>query len=157
MIVIKKIVIIGIIAAVLIITSIAVCLHPYISLISEISPHNADKNQLVLQFNKHKDDFQRTANYLKENQDNIYIERTSSMKYVSHNGNEQIKITDSKVTDDIKYILFRLSFETIEETDNNIYFIRKTGLSSLQAIVYSKDGNIPQPYRAKVVKKISGN
>ena len=153
----KNIITIGIISAVIIIFAIVAYLSPYITFFDAISSHNVDKNQLVLQFNKHKDDFQRTANYLKENQDNIYIERTSSMKYVSHNGNEQIKITDSKVTDDIKYILFSLNFEFIDEENNDIYFIRSTGLSSVQAIVYSKDGNIPQPYRPKVVENISGN
>ena len=113
----------------------------------------------MVQFKKHKNDFQKVADYLKENQDRAYIEKTSTTKYTVENisGTEKAKITDSKVTDDIKYILFNLNYKIIDEKDNDIYFVRSTGLSSIQAIIYSKDGSIPQPYRPKVVEKISGD
>ena len=157
----KSIIIAGIIAVVLIIFSIVVYLYPYIILFSEISPHNVDKSQLVLQFNKYKKEFQNTADYLRENKYNTFIEKKSWGKYsvenVSPNGNEQFKITDSKVTTDIKGILNSLGYEIIDEKDNDIYFIRSRGLGYVQAIVYTKDGNTPQPYRPKVIEKISDN
>ena len=155
----RNILIILIIFTVVIIYAIAAYLYSYIAFFNAISSHNVNENQLVVQFNKHKNNFQKTADYLKENQDRSYIKKTNSTKYTVQNisVNEITKITDSKVTDDIKYILFNLNYQIIDEKDNEIYFIRSTGLSSQQAIVYTKDGNIPQPYRPKVIEKITGN
>ena len=158
----RNILIILIIFTVVIIYAIAAYLYSYIAFFNAISSHNVNENQLVVQFNKHKNNFQKTADYLKENQDRSYIKKTNSTKYTVQNispinGNEKAKITDSKVTNDIKYILFSLKFEAIYEKDNDIYYIRSTGFGSMQAIVYSKDGNMPQPYRPQVIEKISGD
>lgn len=157
----KNMIIVGIIAAVIIIFSIVAYLLPFIVIISEVSPHNVDKSKLVLQFNKHKKEFENIADYLKENKDNTSIEKISWRKYsvenVSPNGIEQFKIADPKVKADIKGILNSLGFEMIDEEDNDIYFIRSRSFSYMQAIVYAKDGNTPQPYRPEVLEKITDN
>jgi len=107
-----------------------------------------DRKDIIKQYKDNTKRFERVARYLKDDKNNIFIEKTDKKKFTiqkpGKEGLDIIEIDNEKVNEDIGYILNDLSFEYIyEEGTNGVFFVRQTSLRYASGIVYSKDGEKP--------------
>lgn len=128
------------------------------SLFNIISIKKVDKNELIQTFNQNKRNFETIASYLQDTKEDVEIRKEKWGKYsitkTTNDGNNKYEINNKKLNGKIENILFKFKFEYIIEDLNGIYFIRSTSFGFQQAIVYSKDGEEPHPYRPKILECI---
>ena len=106
------------------------------------------KETIVEEFNNNFERFQRVAEYIESNDQDIFIEEDEKGGYISKKSqaNEIVKfeIEDESIKNDIKYIFDELDYKYINENGvNGIYFTRQSSLHFAQGIAYSKNGEEP--------------
>lgn len=123
---------------------------------------NSENTQagIIKTLSVNKNDFLNVAEYLKNMEGNIYINKESDSQItIENNINSKVQkaeIKDNLVKNTIYTILIKKRFEVIVEEGNSVLFQKTSFLDSSAGLVFSKDGNKPNALRIKS-EKIEGN
>ncbi len=124
-------------------------------------PEKPSKERLINFFQNNSDVFNRIAVYLKEIEEDIFINKRDGKdidsigKILTKDGVEPF-IIDDKVKNDIKKLLYRNGFISIYEERHRIYFDKSVGFQWHQALIYSKDGKLPPQNKVRDFEEIGG-